>query len=136
MSADFPTTAGVFNDQFQGRSDLFVVKVNLDGDALIYATFIGGSQADYSTAIAIDRAGSVYLSGYTGSADFPTTNGAFQTDYQGGYADAFVVKLNAAGTDLAYATFLGGGGNDRGAALADSQTGQLPKRAPESRPAQ
>ena len=60
--------------------------------------------------IAVDGAGSAYVTGYTSSSDFPTTPGAFDTSYNGGYGDAFVVKLNPAGSALAYATFLGGSG--------------------------
>ena len=64
----------------------------------------------------MDGAGSAYVAGRTSSSDFPTTPGAFDTSYNGGYSDdAFVVKLNPAGSGLAYATFLGGSGYDDGA---------------------
>lgn len=122
-SRDFPTRPGVFERQHHGETDLFIAKVNLDGDELAYATFIGGSGADYGTAIAVDREGNAYLTGYTASSDFPTTQNAFQPAYRGGYADAFVVKLNANGTDLIYATFLGGENIDQGAAIAIDRLG-------------
>ena len=56
----------------------------------------------------MDGAGSAYVAGYTCSSNFPTTPGAFDTSYNGGYDDAFVAKLNPAGSGLVYATFLGG----------------------------
>ena len=87
-----------------------MVKLNPAGSALAYATFLGGSGDDYGYAIAVDGAGSAYVTGETRSSDFPTTPGAFDTSYNGGYADAFVAKLNPAGSGLAYATFLGGSG--------------------------
>jgi hypothetical protein len=74
---------------------------------LVYSTFLGGSDYDVGHAVAVDGAGSAYVTGYTQSSDFPTTAGAFDTSHNGNY-DAFVVKLNAGGTGLAYATFLGG----------------------------
>ncbi|MFQ5812255.1 MAG: SBBP repeat-containing protein, partial [Anaerolineae bacterium] len=80
-------------------------------DDLLYSTFLGGSARDYGVAIAVDETGCAYVSGGIQSADFPTTAGAFDTSYNG-YSDAFVVKLNADGTGLVYATFLGGSSDD------------------------
>jgi len=127
-SSDFPTTTGAFDTSLDGGSDAFVVKVNAAGTGLAYATFLGGSSEDWGGhAIAVDGAGSAYLTGGTESSDFPTTTGAFDrscgTDgtcnFDGSfvYSDAFVVKLNANGTDLAYATFLGGSSEDEGGAI-------------------
>ena len=129
-SSDFPTTAGAFdrscgtdgNCNYEGGLnryyDAFVVKVNADGTELAYATFLGGSGQDLSYAIAVDGAGSAYVTGWTASSDFPTTAGAFDISHNGGYYDAFVVKVNAGGTGLAYATFLGGSDHDYGEAIA------------------
>jgi murein DD-endopeptidase MepM/ murein hydrolase activator NlpD len=122
-SVDFPTTAGVFQQRQAGASDAFVLKINLDGDQLAFATLIGGEGADFASGIAVDSAGSAYLAGYTDSEDFPVTANALQTDYHGGYADAFIVKLNAGGAKLDYATYLGGTGNDRGAGIAVDRRG-------------
>ena len=107
-SLDFPTTAGAFDGSHGGYGDAFVVKLNISGTGLAYATFLGGSGSDHGRGIAVDEAGSAYVAGWTGSCNFPTTEGAFDTSYDSG--DAFVVKLSADGTELAYATFLGGGG--------------------------
>ena len=103
-SPDFPTTAGVFDTTFDGFDDGFVTKINADGTALIYSTYLGGSGSDRANGIAVDVAGNAYVTG-TGSSDFPTTSGAFQTTGGG----AFVTKLNPAGSGLVYSTFLGGG---------------------------
>jgi hypothetical protein len=119
-SSDFPTTAGAFDTSHNGDDDAFVVKVNAAGAGLAYATFLGGSDEDVGSAIAVDGAANAYVTGFTLSSDFPTTAGAFDTSYNGGvfWGDAFVVKLSAAGAGLAYATFLGGSGDDWGRAVA------------------
>ena len=96
-----------------GQADAFVVKLNTAGSGLVYATFLGGSSGDVGNGIAVDWAGNVYVSGYTYSNDFPTTPDAFDTSFNGG-PDAFVVKLNPAGSGLVYATFLGGSDADCG----------------------
>jgi hypothetical protein len=116
-SSDFPTTVGAFDTSYNG-GDAFVVKLNAAGTGLAYATFLGGSAGDGGRAIAVDGAGSAYVTGYTGSSDFPTTAGAFDTSYNGGFTDAFVVKLNASGTGLVYTTFLGGSSGERGWGIA------------------
>jgi hypothetical protein len=123
-SPDFPTTTGAFDTSHNGRQDAFVVKVNAVGTELAYATFLGGSIRDYGEAIAIDEAGSAYVSGVTDSSDLPATEGAFDTSHNGGY-DTFVAKVNADGTGLAYATFLGGSGHDFGSPLAVDRAGNV-----------
>ena len=115
-SSDFPTTAGALDTSHNGDYDAFVVKVNTAGTGLAYATFLGGGDDDRGHAIAVDGAGSAYVTGRTYSSDFPTIAGAFDTNYNG-YYDAFVVKVNTAGTGLAYATFLGGGNSEVGEAI-------------------
>jgi hypothetical protein len=79
--------------------------------ALIYSTYLGGGSYDYAYALALDSSGNAYVAGRTGSTDFPTTAGAFQTTYKGNY-DAFVTKLSADGSSLLYSTYLGGGDYD------------------------
>ncbi len=84
---------------------------------LLYSTFLGGSGGDRGRDIAVDGAGSAYLTGTT-SSDFPTTAGAFDTTYNGGNFDAFVTKLEAGGAALGYSSYLGGSGIDEGYGLA------------------
>jgi hypothetical protein len=115
-AADFPTTRGAFDRTFNG-GDAFVTKLNASGSALVYSTFLGGTSSDAGLGIAVlDRR--AYVTGFTNSADFPTTPGAFDTSFNGGFEDAFVTKLNAAGSALVYSTFLGGAGDDRGNGIA------------------
>ena len=116
-SAYFPTTPGAF-DTTSGYHDAFVVRLNATGNALDYATFLGGDDWDSGSSIAVDESNKAYVSGYTESADFPTTSGAFDTSYNGGNSDAFVVRLNATGSALDYATFLGGNNSESGASIA------------------
>ena len=97
-----------------GSSDVFVAKLNSTGSALLYATAIGGSGADSGFDMTIDSSGNAYLTGETVSTNFPTTAGAAQTAFGGGFSDAFVVKLNAAGNAFVYSTYLGGSGGDQG----------------------
>ena len=124
-SADFPTTNGALSANFMGDSKAFVLKLNPSGDALLYATFLGGSGDDYGTGIAVDAAGEAHVSGYTASVDFPTTTGAFQQYYGGGSYDGFLAKLNGAGSALVYATYLGGMANDTAAAVALDPSGNI-----------
>lgn len=103
----FPTTPETFQPGGGGAIDPFVAKLNLDGSALVYSTYLGGSWNDGGDSLAVDSVGNVYVTGGTGSPDFPTAN-ALQPDKAGGDADAFVAKLNAEGSDLIYSTYLGG----------------------------
>ncbi|HEY6804871.1 MAG TPA: SBBP repeat-containing protein [Pyrinomonadaceae bacterium] len=87
---------------------------------LIYSSFLGGTDADQGLAIAVDAQGNAYLTGTTSSIDFPVSS-AFQPGL-GQFSDAFVVKINPAGTGLVYSTYLGANGDDSGNAIAvDSQ---------------
>jgi len=92
--------------------DAFVVKLNASGSCPFYATFLGGSNFDWSWDIAVDGSRAAYVVGVTESSDFPATPWAYERTHNG--RDAFVVKLNASGSGLDYATFLGGSGSDMG----------------------
>ncbi len=124
-SADFPmdTTVGGppapgYDQVHNGMADVFVIKFNPSGTELLYATFLGGSERDYAYSIAIDSEGNAYITGETYGADFPmdaTVGGPPAPGYDqsfNGTRDAFVVKLDATGTELLYSTFLGGSGID------------------------
>jgi len=124
-STGFPTTAGAWDRTYNGGTyDAFVSKLNGAGTALLYSTFLGGNDYDWGPAIAVDGAGQAYVTGMTGSIDFPTTAGTWDTIYNGSTYDAFVSKLNAAGTALAYSTFLGGSNWDYGFGIAVDGAGQ------------
>jgi len=112
----FPVTAGAF--QIKGSYDAFVTKLNPQGSALVYSTYLGGSAGvDRGWAIALDDAGCAYVTGDTTSSNFPTFN-PIQAAYGGGLRDAFVTKLNATGSGLVYSTFLGGTLTDEGRGIA------------------
>jgi len=120
ISADFPTTPGAFDTSYDGLwSEAFVTKLNPSGTGLVYSTFLGGRRNDDAWGIAIDGAGSAFVTGRTYASDFPTTPGAFDTTFNGKPgqstpSDAYVAKLNPAGSGLVYSTFLGGKAEDLG----------------------
>src|SRR2546422_2333041 len=119
-SSDFPTTPGAFQTVLRGVQDAFVTKLNATGSALVYSTFLGGTECCFhqqGLGIAVDAAGNAYVTGPTTATDFPTTLGAFQTT-SGGDKDAFATKLNPLGTGLVYSTYLGGSGEDVGQGIA------------------
>jgi HYDIN/CFA65/VesB-like, Ig-like domain/Beta-propeller repeat len=119
-SLNFPTTGGQAN--LGGGNDVFVVKLNPSGTALLYSVFLGGGNLDRATSVAIDSSGDAYLTGYTTSTDFPTTSGAYQTS-NAGITNAFVTKLDPTGASLVYSTYLGGGGIDYGRGVAVDASG-------------
>jgi hypothetical protein len=145
-STDFPVTPGAYNttyvegDRAEGTGvsawagdalQTFVAKLNRDGSALVYATYLGGYQdagqfmvgagADYAASIDVDDAGNAYLAGTTYSSDYPTTPGAlietytcWPSTFRWCFSEAFVTKLNPAGDGLVYSTFLGAHGYEVG----------------------
>jgi hypothetical protein len=126
-------TSGAFDTAFKanvGGSMAFVSKVNPQGSALVYSTYLGGSNGAVGYGVAVDAAGNAYVTGSTSSVDFPVTNGAFQTllPLNGSeYVAAFVTKLNPAGSGLVYSTFLSEnattGYNDAGYSIAVDASG-------------
>jgi hypothetical protein len=105
LSPDFPTTPGTFDPVFAGTSKGFVTKLDATGSALVYSTFLGEAGA---SAITLDADGNAWLAGSTGSPTAVTTADGFDRLFNGGATDAYVAKLNATGSALLYATFLGG----------------------------
>lgn len=116
-SPDYPTTSGAYDQTHNGGSDAFVSKLNPAGSALVYSTFLGGSAAENGVGVAVDGAGNAYVSGLTSSPDFPTTPGAFD-EIHNGSSDAYVSKLNPAGSALVYSTLLGGTATDQTSSIA------------------
>jgi hypothetical protein len=112
FSTDFPTV-NPLQAARGGDYDGFVSKVNAAGSALVYSTYLGGAGGELPLGIAVDTTGAAYVAGRTSSSDFPTVN-PVQAVYGGGMADAFVSKVNAAGSALVYSTYLGGDGFDQG----------------------
>ncbi len=102
-------------------ADAFVAKLNANGSALLFSTFLGGRGADAGRAIALDAAGSAYVMGTTNSVNFPVA-GAVQSAFGGGAQDVFVSKFSPAGL-LAYSTYLGGSGDDQPGGVAVDAAG-------------
>lgn len=130
LSANLPTLTPV-QAKWGGNNsmDAFVAKINPSGSALVYATYLGGSDYDIANGIAVDGSGNAYVVGTTASSDFPTVN-PFQERYRGGMfvsggpgGDAFVAKLNPTGGALVYSTYLGGSLDDFGNAIAVDPAG-------------
>jgi hypothetical protein len=120
-SPNFPT-ANALQRNYAGGVDAFVAKVNPSGTALTYSTYLGGTSIEGGTAIAVDSAGSAYVTGFTGSTNFPTV-APLQQAFGGGSFDGFVAKLNAAGSAMDYSTYLGGSGIDSGFGIAADASG-------------
>jgi hypothetical protein len=100
-SIQFPVTPGAYDTSFNGGTgDTFVTKLNPNGSALIYSTFLGGSRSDGSGGIAVDAAGNAYVAGFTTSRDFPTTPGAFQESLFGAESAAYITKFHRTGAPL------------------------------------
>jgi Beta-propeller repeat len=122
FSRDFPTM-NPLQPAFAGFQDVFVTKLNPAGSALIYSTYLGGSSGDRGEGLAIDRQGNVYLTGSTLSSDFPTMNPLQPTLSKS--QDAFVTKLNSAGSALVYSTYLGGSDSETGSDIAVDRSGNV-----------
>ena len=128
-STDFPTTAGAYDTTYNaaaGAANAFVTKLSPDGSALDYSTYLGGFNTsgffDLGSGIAVDSTGAAYVAGEADSTNFPVTPGAFDTTQNGG-VDAFVTKLNPAGSALDYSTYIGGTSFDSSTALAVDGSG-------------
>ena len=125
QNANFPTTTGAFQTSCGtsancngGLTDAFVTVFKPDGSGFVYSTFLGGGNADQGNGIAVDAAGEAFVAGLTESnADFPTKS-PLQGAFGGGNQDAFVAKLNAAGSGLVYSTYLGGNEDDSATSIA------------------
>jgi hypothetical protein len=110
-----PTTAGAFQTAPSplagAHLDAFVTKLNPNGTALVYSSYLGGNRDDQANGIAVDAAGNAYVAGYTKSSDFPTTPGAYVTSWpHPDSTTSFVSKVSADGSSLLYSTYLGQGG--------------------------
>jgi hypothetical protein len=123
----FPGVAGSSIQSTYGgeRSDAFITKLNAAGTAIVYSTYLGGSGEDRGFGIAVDQAGHAFVTGYTQTpgSGFPGTRRNLIQNTYGGNVDAFVAKLNAAGTAIVFSTYLGGIGNDHGTAVAVDRAG-------------
>lgn len=118
QSADFPTTPGAYDTTFNGGTlqeyggDIWVAKLDGDTGQLIYSTFLGGPEDEEPDGIYVNASGEVFIIGFTASAVFPTTPGAYDETHNGS-EDIFVCKLSADGSSLLFSTFIGGSGSEQ-----------------------
>jgi hypothetical protein len=121
FSPNYDWMPGAFQMTLAGWMDAFVTKLNAAGTALVYSTYLGGSDADGGYAIAVDGSGNAYVTGWTSSSDYPTVS-AYQSGIEG-WVDVFVTKLNATGDQLLYSTYLGGSFEEYGYGIAVDGSG-------------
>ncbi len=135
-SRNFPTTPGVYQSTFPNSKPtpnvcVFITKLSPFGGSLVYSTYLSGNQdaSDGGNSIAVDSSGNAYVTGYTGSTDFPTTPGAYQSTFPSlkppGVACAFITKLSPSGGSLIYSTYLSGNqdATDSGNSIALDSSG-------------
>jgi hypothetical protein len=123
-ATNFPVTSGAFqtvNNDPSGASG-YVAKLNGNGTALIFATYLGGSgktgQGDVTDGVAVDASGNVYVTGVTVSTDFPTTSSGLQIINKNTFSSGYLTKLDPTGATLLYSTYLGGSVGDASYAVA------------------
>ncbi|MBI5675717.1 MAG: SBBP repeat-containing protein [Nitrospirae bacterium] len=123
QSTNFPMQ-GPIQGTNAGNGDVFVTKINSFGSALVYSTYLGGSDGmDEGHGMAVDGSGNAYVTGVTQSTNFPMQGPIQGTNGGGGY-DAFVTKINSSGTlPLVYSTYLGGSSGDYGYGIAVDGSG-------------
>lgn len=128
-SLDFPTTPGVVQPVSGGGQDAFIVKLASDGSGVEWATYLGGTDYELAYGADVGPDGSVYVTGRTVSADFPTTPDALRRELLG-RSDVYVARLSSDGTRLEYSTLFGGSNStqrptsgEAGRAIAVDQTG-------------
>ncbi len=125
LSTNFPTAFPLQAALNADGIDAYVAKLNPSGTALVYSTYLGGTNAgqEQGISIAVDPAGNAYVGVQTEATDFPTTPGAFDRTFNGIF-DCTIAKLNSSGSSLVYSTYLGGGNSDGGPGVAVDATGQ------------
>ena len=124
QSSDFPITTGAFDSTLGGDKDNFVAKLNTEGDALLYSTYLGGGNNEQDGDIVVDHLGRAHVTANTASSNFPTTPGAFDESFNYGLSDIVVVVLNATGSALYYGTYVGSDGFEKSAGIAIDDSGR------------
>jgi hypothetical protein len=131
FQATLPATANAFQPTYNSSGlpdDAFVLSLNPTGSAVNYASYLGGRGMDWGNSIAVDSAGDIYITGSTGSADFPTQNAFQSTPNTGTSGNVFVAEFDPTATtgaaSLVYSTYLGGtSGNSVGYGIAVDDSG-------------
>ena len=110
-SSNFPVSDDAYDKTYDSggyfKDDVFVTKLSNDLSQMISSTYIGGSHDDFTEALAVDSVDNIFISGWTRSSNYPTSDGAFDVSF-GGVYDGFITKLNEDLTDIISSTYLGG----------------------------
>ncbi len=122
-SSDFPTQDAYQGTHAGGGKDAFVTKFSTTGTTLDYSTFLGGIEVDAAAHVVVNSIGNAYVTGLTQSSDFPVKR-AYQSAYSGNF-DVFVSMFSTTGSSLNFSTFLGGGDEETGRAIAIDSTGNI-----------
>jgi len=122
MSDDFPVTANALNQIYQIHGDVFLTKLSPDGNSIIYSTFLSGNGYDYGYSVDLDIFNNAYITGVTGSTNFPTTTNGFSLINKG-ELDVFVSRINLNNYTLIYSTYIGGGDTDTGNCIVSDNRG-------------
>jgi hypothetical protein len=123
FSDNFPLH-GPYQNALKGNSNAFVAEIAATGSSLKFSTYVGGSGTDRANGLVLDSTGNVYVVGTTSSTNFPITSGSYQTTNHG-QSNAFIFKLNPAGSGLLYSTYLGGSNLDQGNGIAVDSSGDV-----------
>lgn len=140
QSLDYPVTASAFQPSLTGTDNPFLTKVGSSGSALVYSTYLGGGDTGMGTAVAVDSAGNAYVTGATGSTNFPLIDPFQKVLGISGAGncgstnlvsvssvvcpDAFVAKFGPLGIPV-FSSFLGGSGTDSGQSIAVDSGGSI-----------
>ncbi len=126
FSSNFPTSPSAYQTTNAGSLDCFVFKLSADGTTLLYSTYVGGNDVDAGyTSVVGTNSSEVIVGGTTGSSNFPTSSGVFQTIYGGGVYDGFLFKLNSTGSNFVFSTLVGNTANDLIASITVDNTNNI-----------
>jgi len=131
LSNDFPVTASAVDKSANGNQDAFLFKLDADGKALVYSTYLGGSQKDGGRGVVVDKSGKAYLTGCTKSTDFPVTADAYDKTFNGAgtdqwaWGDPFLLVMNAEGSNIEYCTYIGGSADEEAYGIALDKQGSV-----------
>lgn len=123
-SNDFITTPNSFKSYNYGNTDVFLSKINPNGDSLIFSTYLGGNNASEQISYTVKNNGEPIIAGRVNSADFPLTSGIIDSSLSGN-SDIFITKFNSLGTALDFSTFIGGNSSEETHILSSDSNGLI-----------
>lgn len=123
-SSNFPIVGG-FDNTLNGKQDAVIVKLNPSLSSILWSSFLGGSGNDAGYSLVVDDTLNVYATGGTYSTDFPTKPGCYQTSYNGGKADGYIVKINPTGNAILKGTYIGTSDYDQSYFVQNDKLGNI-----------